>query len=163
MANKFPPLPCHSWGTSLFLLKTRSSVTDLHREVLPLGAYQALAHRALQGVPAEECQGCLLPWRAEFGKPPSDGCPPAARMEEMWGWDYHGLTSATTPLCWSLEQVQWVLCPCHTWGWTTWAQPCRKCWPHSVSVQVPERGLQAHYDISDTSAGRDGCYWCPLH
>lgn len=60
VANEPPLLPCHSWGTSLFLLRTRSSGTYLHSNALPVGAYQALAHWALQA--AEECQDCV--WKA---------------------------------------------------------------------------------------------------
>lgn len=145
VANEPPLLPCHSRGTSLSC-SGQGAQEHGHSDALPLGAHQALAHWALPA--AEECQDCLLPWRGEFGKPPSDGCPPAARMEEMWGWDHHGFTSATSPLCWSLEQ--WVLCPCHTGGWPR-AQPSRKCgsfWCVCTGVKGAWKSFSALWHLS---------------
>lgn len=138
----------------LFLLRTRSSGAHWHSHALPLGVYQALAHWA------EECQDCLLPWKL-----PSDSCPPPARMEEMWGWDYHEFTSATTPLCWRLEQR--VLYPCHTWSWTAQAQPCRRCWSYWCACTgvkgAWKRSSGTTFEFPDASVGGDECCRCPIH
>lgn len=87
LAVEPPLLPCHCWGSSLFLLGS-----TLAQRCSSSGCWSSSC--PLSSASPGESQPCSLPWRGELGKTPRDGCPPAAGMGEMWGWDYHGFTSA---------------------------------------------------------------------